>query len=93
MLLVFDKYASADFKRKIKSLVFNITLKNKVPICSGLGSSASALLGGIIAAYRILKRKIVIEEVLALDNSRRQRITRLLISCTAATSMLARISS
>jgi homoserine kinase len=63
---VFEKFASKDFKKKLGSLVFEIKLINNIPICSGLGSSAAARLGGIIAAYKLLKRKINFQEVLGL---------------------------
>ena len=52
MILLLDKY-------KYKYNGFKITLKeNNIPIARGLGSSSSCIVGGLIAANKIMKNKI-----------------------------------
>jgi homoserine kinase len=41
-------------------------MNNHIPIASGLGSSAAARLGGILLAYKVIGRKINVDEVLKI---------------------------
>ncbi|MBN1622660.1 MAG: homoserine kinase [Endomicrobiales bacterium] len=45
---------------------FYLKIVNSIPIASGLGSSAAARLGGILAAYGIIGRRINFDEILPL---------------------------
>lgn len=44
----------------------HIHLKNDIPVCSGLGSSGAAVLGGLLAANQLLPEPLSRETVLAL---------------------------
>lgn len=60
MILLLDKY-------KYKYNGFKITLKeNNIPIARGLGSSSSCIVGGLIAANKIMKNKITKEELVKI---------------------------
>ena len=60
MKRVFDKY------KKGKTVPVRIKLINRIPLASGLGSSAAARLSGILLAYKIIGRKADEDEVLSL---------------------------
>lgn len=60
MILLLDKY-------KYKYNGFKITLKeNNIPIARGLGSSSSCIVGGLIAANKIMENKITKEELVKI---------------------------
>lgn len=63
MTRVFSKAESKSF---LNAGSIKIKLKNNIPLGSGLGSSAAARLGGILAANELIKRKLSREKILSL---------------------------
>ncbi|MFW5942089.1 MAG: homoserine kinase [Chloroflexota bacterium] len=44
----------------------HITLRNRIPVASGLGGSAAAVLGGLLAANRFLDQPLPLQDILTL---------------------------
>lgn len=53
-------------RKKIDPGTLSIKLVNRIPLASGLGSSAAARLGGILAGYRLARIRPSVEEVIEL---------------------------
>lgn len=50
-------------EKGIEAPALKLTMRNEIPISRGLGSSATCILAGVIAANRYLKKKMTTEEI------------------------------
>ncbi|MFC1501017.1 homoserine kinase [Elusimicrobiota bacterium] len=66
MKQTFREIYGPSWEKKFPSERFSISMKNGIPIGSGLGSSAAAYLGGILLANKIAGNKLSVYEVISL---------------------------